>query len=81
MGNILHMGLDLGSTTVKAVIIDDNGSMVYKNYRRHYAETTKHTAEILISAFEQLGDRPLTVMVTGSAGIALSSWLAVEHIQ
>jgi len=81
LGNILHMGLDLGSTTVKAVIIDDNGSMVYKNYRRHYAETTKHTAEILISAFEQLGDRPLTVMVTGSAGIALSSWLAVEHIQ
>jgi predicted CoA-substrate-specific enzyme activase len=78
---MLRMGLDVGSTTVKAVIIDDNGTIVYKNYRRHFAETTKHTAEILISAFEQLGDRPLSVMVTGSAGIALSSWLGIQHIQ
>ncbi len=81
MSNILRMGLDVGSTTVKSVIMDDNGIIVYKNYRRHYAETTKHTAEILISAFEQIGDRLLTVMVTGSAGIALSSWLGIEHIQ
>ncbi len=81
MSNILRMGLDVGSTTVKSVIMDDNGIIVYKNYRRHYAETTKHTAEILINAFEQIGDRLLTVMVTGSAGIALSSWLGIEHIQ
>lgn len=81
MSDVLHMGLDVGSTTAKLVIMDDNGNIVYKNYQRHYAETKRYTTELLISAFEVLGNRRLTVMVTGSAGLALSSWLGIEHIQ
>lgn len=81
MIDTLCMGLDVGSTTVKLVIMDNNGIIIYKSYRRHYAETRKHTNELLISALEQVGNRPLTVMVTGSAGLALSAWLGIEHIQ
>ncbi|MDD4238238.1 MAG: acyl-CoA dehydratase activase-related protein [Desulfotomaculaceae bacterium] len=81
MSDILRMGLDVGSTTVKLVIMDDNGSIIYKNYRRHYAETKRYTTELLINAFELVGNRTLTVMVTGSAALALSSWLEIKHIQ
>ncbi len=81
MVDTLRMGLDVGSTTVKLVITDDNGTILYKKYQRHYAETKRYTAELLNNAFEQVGNRPLTVMVSGSAGLALSSWLGIEHIQ
>ncbi|NLC07364.1 MAG: 2-hydroxyglutaryl-CoA dehydratase, partial [Syntrophomonadaceae bacterium] len=75
------MGLDVGSTTVKLVIMDDNGAIIYQNYQRHYAETIKHTKELLINAYKQIGNRPLTVMITGSAGLAISSWLGIKHVQ
>ncbi|AGL00144.1 hypothetical protein Desgi_0583 [Desulfoscipio gibsoniae DSM 7213] len=75
------MGLDVGSTTVKLVIMDDDDNIIYKKYRRHYAETKRHTTDLLTDAFQQLGNTPVTVMVTGSAGLALSSWLGIEHIQ
>ena len=52
----LRMGLDVGSTTVKLVIMDDDGRIIYKNYRRHHTETRKHTTELLSNAFEQIGN-------------------------
>ncbi|OPX86701.1 MAG: Activator of (R)-2-hydroxyglutaryl-CoA dehydratase [Pelotomaculum sp. PtaB.Bin104] len=81
MIDTLRMGLDVGSTTVKLVVMDDQGTIIYKNYRRHYAETKKHTSDLLNGALEQVNNRPITVMVTGSAGLALSDWLHIEHIQ
>lgn len=81
MSNILRMGLDVGSTTVKLVIVDDNGGLVYSDYRRHYADTRLHTTELLQDAYKNIRNHPLTVMVTGSAGISISSWLEVKHIQ
>ncbi len=81
MSNILRMGLDVGSTTVKIVIVDDDGMVVYSDYRRHYADTRLHTTELLQDAYKRVRNHPLTVMVTGSAGISISSWLEVQHIQ
>ncbi|MEN6328021.1 MAG: acyl-CoA dehydratase activase-related protein [Syntrophomonas sp.] len=81
MHDILRMGLDVGSTTVKLVIMDDGGTILHEEYRRHYAETKRHSIELLIKAFEQLGDRRLTPMVSGSAGIAISSCSGIKYIQ
>lgn len=81
MINVLRMGLDVGSTTVKIVIMDDDGRIIYKNYRRHHVENRKHTAQLLQQAYEEVGSRPLTARVSGSAGLAISSWLGVKHIQ
>lgn len=81
MINTLRMGLDVGSTTVKVVVMDDGSRILYKNYRRHHAETKKHTTELLKEAFETVGSSPLTAMVTGSAGLSISHWLGIEHIQ
>lgn len=81
MSNILRMGLDVGSTTVKLVVVDDGGTVVHTDYRRHYADTRLHTTELLQDAYKIVRNNPMTVMVTGSAGISISSWLGVQHIQ
>lgn len=81
MSDVFHLGLDVGSTTVKLVITDKSGIIVYKDYRRHNAETLKHTTELLQLAFEKLGNLPVTIMVTGSAGLSISDWLEISHIQ
>lgn len=39
MKKTLHVGLDIGSTTVKIVILDDNKNIIYSNYERHFSDT------------------------------------------
>ena len=39
--NILHVGLDVGSTTVKIVVMNENKETIYKDYRRHFSDTKK----------------------------------------
>lgn len=80
MIDTLHMGLDVGSTTVKLVVMDNSG-VIYKDYRRHYAETKRYTTDLLIDAMKEIGDRAITINVTGSAGLAISSWLGIKHVQ
>ncbi|HEX3012558.1 MAG TPA: BadF/BadG/BcrA/BcrD ATPase family protein, partial [Syntrophomonadaceae bacterium] len=81
MVDTLRIGLDVGSTTIKLVILDSKGIIIYKNYLRHYAETKRYATELLINALKQTGDQPVKLMVSGSAGLALSSWLGIEHVQ
>jgi len=81
MSEGLRAGLDVGSTTVKLVIIDDNDQVVYQNYQRHFTEPRKHTAHLLSDACGTLGDHPIRLLITGSAGLALSEWLGVRHTQ
>lgn len=81
MANVLHMGIDVGSTTVKLVIIDEAGSIIYSGYRRHNAETKNSTSELLKSAYEYLGNETLTVLISGSAGISISADLEIPFIQ
>ena len=39
MNEILHVGLDVGSTTVKIIVMDRNRNTIYKNYQRHFSDT------------------------------------------
>ena len=41
MNKLLHVGLDIGSTTVKIVILDEGLNIVYSNYERHYSDTKR----------------------------------------
>ncbi|HWQ75196.1 MAG TPA: acyl-CoA dehydratase activase-related protein [Syntrophomonas sp.] len=81
MAELLRMGIDVGSTTVKLVILNNAGKLLYSNYRRHNAETKNNTRDLLLEAYEFAGDQPLTVMVTGSAGISIAADLDLTFIQ
>jgi activator of 2-hydroxyglutaryl-CoA dehydratase len=81
MKKYLQMGLDIGSTTVKMAVLNDEGQMVYSKYRRHFADVKNTIADLLEEAYEFFPRQKVTVLVTGSAGLSVSKWLEVDFIQ
>lgn len=81
MADVLHMGIDVGSTTVKLILMDEAGSIIYSGYRRHNAETKNSTSELLKSAYECVGNQSLTVLISGSAGMSIATDLDLSFIQ
>ncbi len=78
---IYQAGIDIGSTTVKLVLLDETGSMVYGQYRRHGAKTQETLAEMMREAREQVGSCDLRVRMTGSGAISLAEALHVGFVQ
>ncbi len=74
-------GIDIGSTTVKLVLLDKNDKIIYGEYRRHKANTQRTLAELLSEAKELVGDCGLKVKITGSGAINLGKALGIEFIQ
>lgn len=62
-------GIDIGSTTVKLVILDNDNQMLYGQYRRHMAHTQQTLVQLLQEAKEQLGECQLQLRITGSGSI------------
>lgn len=77
----LHLGIDVGSTTVKVAVLDNNQQIVYSVYRRHHADVRATVLEVLREAAEQFPDQPITIAITGSGGLLLSQWLNLEFVQ
>lgn len=75
------LGIDVGSTTVKAAILDHQNKVYYKNYRRHKANIQSTLKQLLQEAYELLGDIPLQISITGSGGLGLAKALGVHFSQ
>ncbi|MSR89959.1 2-hydroxyacyl-CoA dehydratase [Inconstantimicrobium porci] len=78
---VLHLGLDVGSTTVKLVVIDDNNKILYSKYTRHFSDIRSTIINIVTDAYSLLQDEEVTVTVTGSGGLSVSKWLGVKFEQ
>ena len=74
-------GIDIGSTTVKLVVLDETDRMIYGQYRRHMARTQATLAELLAEAQNQIGECRLRVRITGSGAINLAKSLDIEFMQ
>ncbi|MGH4138954.1 acyl-CoA dehydratase activase-related protein [Clostridium sp.] len=81
MKKILHVGLDVGSTTVKIVVLNQQEKIIYSKYQRHFSDIKSTIADLLSEAFSNFKECNITIMVTGSGGLALSKWLNIEFIQ
>ena len=77
----LHLGIDVGSTTVKVAVLDADEQIVYSVYRRHHADVRATVLEVLREASAQFPDKEVTVAITGSGGLLLSQWLGIEFVQ
>jgi predicted CoA-substrate-specific enzyme activase len=75
------LGIDLGSTTAKVVVCDSNGFLKFSAYSRHNAETCTTLANLLNQAKEGIGDIPVRLLVTGSAGLGLHEAYNFPFIQ
>ncbi|KNF07945.1 hypothetical protein CLPU_11c01140 [Gottschalkia purinilytica] len=81
MSKILNIGLDIGSTTVKMVVLDRLNNIKHKKYLRHFSDVKNTVASMLKEAREMLQDKIVTMMVTGSGGLDISKKLGVPFIQ
>ncbi len=81
MNSPLNIGLDAGSTTLKVVVTDSSHQIVYKEYRRHYADIAGTLHAILRELIEKIGDKPAKLCITGSAGMGIAERSGVEFVQ
>ncbi len=77
----MRLGIDIGSTTVKAVVMDDADQIIYKRYERHMSGVFEKTREILGDIMEKTGDGMYRVVITGSGGLALADCLDLPFEQ
>ncbi|SHH31356.1 CoA-substrate-specific enzyme activase, putative [Anaerosphaera aminiphila DSM 21120] len=77
----IHMGLDVGSTTVKLVVLDDNYNILYSTYRRHFSDVKKTVKEVINECYVSFKYDSVTICVTGSGGITVHELLGIEFIQ
>lgn len=75
------MGVDIGSTTVKLVVLDPTGNTVFGEYRRHHARIQETLAELVGEAKMRLGDREVGPAMCGSGGITLAKHLGIPFVQ
>lgn len=78
---LLRAGIDVGSTTVKLVIMDSKNEVLFAKYERHYSDVKAASYRILKEASQALGNHSLTLMITGSGGMGLSELLEIEFVQ
>lgn len=81
MKNLLHIGIDIGSTTVKIAVLDELKHCLHACYVRHYTDIRQKVWDLLENAYEIFGDRQITMAITGSGGIALADYLGITFIQ
>ncbi|WP_154826815.1 acyl-CoA dehydratase activase-related protein [Clostridium butyricum] len=81
MGNILKIGVDIGSTTIKMVVINQDEKILFKTYRRHLADIRNAFKSCLEDAESIIKDKKLTFSISGSGGMSLAEKLNVEFIQ
>ena len=74
-------GIDVGSTTVKFVMIDDDDAIIFSDYRRHCSKIQETLANLLSEAVRQVGNCGLRMMITGSGSINLGKALGISFVQ
>ena len=80
--NVYKVGLDIGSTTTKMVVLDKDGTTVlFSGYKRHQAKTQECLLRFLYQIKEQLGDIPLSFHITGSVGMGISEKCSLPFVQ
>ncbi|MBS7528234.1 2-hydroxyacyl-CoA dehydratase [Fusibacter paucivorans] len=77
----LSVGLDVGSTTVKIIVLDEQENIVYKDYRRHFSDVKNTVSALFEDSKSVLSEAKVKLMVTGSAGLSLAESLGVTFIQ
>ena len=81
MSNLLHIGLDVGSTTVKIVVMDDKLNTIYRDYQRHFSDTKNTVCNVLENLAEKYPENEFTIALTGSGAMSAAKFLDLPFIQ
>ncbi|MGF6989192.1 putative CoA-substrate-specific enzyme activase [Lachnospiraceae bacterium PM6-15] len=75
------LGIDIGSTTVKIAILNEDKEMIFSDYERHFANIQETLSDLLGRAIYKLGPRAVSPVITGSGGLTLAKHLEVPFVQ
>ena len=77
----LRLGIDVGSTTVKLVLIDELDNIVYSKYERHMSNVFEKAGELLEELLHGMGDLQIKAVITGSGGLSLADLFGIRFEQ
>lgn len=75
------LGIDIGSTTVKVAILNEQGELVFSDYERHFANIQETLASLLHKGMNAIGDLDVSPVITGSGGLTISKHLDTPFVQ
>lgn len=81
MKRSLNIGIDVGSTTVKVVILDEKLKEIYSNYERHFSDVKNTVYNLLCSLSEKYKNYNFKICLTGSGAMSASEFLGFDFIQ
>ena len=77
----LRVGIDIGSTTVKLVVLDEQNKLLFRSYERHFSKTRERALETLNSISDMLSGQRVKVTITGSAGLGVANAAGIDFVQ
>ena len=78
----MKIGLDVGSTTLKCVVLDDNDNLIFHSYERHYSQITQKTAILLKQIKKEFPhEEYFDLAISGSAGMGIAENFGIPFIQ
>ncbi|MBM6694110.1 2-hydroxyacyl-CoA dehydratase [Pseudoflavonifractor capillosus] len=77
----LRVGIDIGSTTVKVVVLDEENQVLFRSYERHYSKTRERACETLHSIEDMLRGKEVKLVITGSAGLGVAKAAGLDFVQ
>lgn len=81
MSKVIHVGIDIGSTTVKSVVMDENENVIYTLYKRHFSDTKKTVCDVIEELIKKYDTYEFTVGLTGSGAMSTANFLELPFIQ
>jgi predicted CoA-substrate-specific enzyme activase len=77
----LRIGIDIGSTTVKTVVLSESGELLFRAYERHFSKVREKAAEQLKTASPLLAGQRVNTVITGSAGLGVAKASGIRFVQ
>lgn len=77
----LRVGIDIGSTTVKVVVLDEDNKLLFRSYERHYSKARERACETLRTLTDLLGGKEVKLVITGSAGLGVAKQSGIDFVQ
>lgn len=79
--SVYYLGLDVGSTTIKLVVLDDNKNIVFSEYRRHFSDIKGAGKKLMEDASHSLKGSNIKIKITGSGGLGIAKALDIDFVQ
>ena len=78
----MKIGLDIGSTTIKCAVLDENNKLIYSTYERHFSQITQKMGEILKQIrLNVKGADKACIAISGSAGMGVAESCNIDFVQ